>query len=304
MDWLRKVPVGQYVDGYSGWMRKVDPRVKLSWVLMFLLTPVLAGPLWRIGLVVVLFLITFTSFLPLRIWWRGLFLLLIMSLIFGLLSVFLPTGYPMAPLNVRSTQELSNALISSPSWELWRIGPINLGDFSLGPLVVDRRSAALGIKTSTLIFTVIHSVNLMLLTTSPEDLMWALRWFISPLAWIGAPVERMSFQLLLALRFLPLAQEEFQNLIRSFVTRSINLRSLGFKGTLNVFLSVGERLLANILLRSEQGAEALLVRGGLLIPSASFKPKALLNKNPSFQNIGAVFFLLVAVILRGKYGYF
>ena len=42
MDWLRQIPIGQYVDGAGGWLRRLDPRLKLLWVLMFLLTPVLA----------------------------------------------------------------------------------------------------------------------------------------------------------------------------------------------------------------------------------------------------------------------
>ena len=50
MDWLRQIPMGQYVDGSEGWLRRLDPRLKLAWSLMFLLTPVLAGPLWRVGL--------------------------------------------------------------------------------------------------------------------------------------------------------------------------------------------------------------------------------------------------------------
>ena len=61
MDWLRQVPMGQYVDGSTGWLRRLDPRLKLAWSLVFLLTPVLAGPLWRVGLVVALVLITFGS---------------------------------------------------------------------------------------------------------------------------------------------------------------------------------------------------------------------------------------------------
>ena len=69
MDWLRQLPIGQYVAGNSGWLRRLDPRLKLAWVLMFLLTPVLAGSLWRIGLVVALLLITLASGLPVRIWW-------------------------------------------------------------------------------------------------------------------------------------------------------------------------------------------------------------------------------------------
>ena len=42
---------------------------------MFLLTPVLAGPLWRLALVLGLLLITLISGLPVRLWWRSLLLL-------------------------------------------------------------------------------------------------------------------------------------------------------------------------------------------------------------------------------------
>ena len=71
MDWLRQVPMGQYVDGSTGWLRRLDPRLKLAWSLVFLLTPVLAGPLWRVGLVVALVLITLGQWPgSLRLWRR------------------------------------------------------------------------------------------------------------------------------------------------------------------------------------------------------------------------------------------
>ena len=75
MDWLRQIPMGQYVDGREGWLRRLDPRLKLAWSLVFLLTPVLAGPVWRLGLVVALLVLTLVSGLPRRIWWRSLLLL-------------------------------------------------------------------------------------------------------------------------------------------------------------------------------------------------------------------------------------
>ncbi|HBU26373.1 MAG TPA: cobalt ABC transporter permease, partial [Synechococcales bacterium UBA8138] len=53
MDWLRQLPIGQYVAG-GGWLRQLDPRLKFLWSLAFLLTPVLAGPGWRLALVVLL----------------------------------------------------------------------------------------------------------------------------------------------------------------------------------------------------------------------------------------------------------
>ena len=151
-------------------------------------------------------------------------------------------------------------------WELVRQGPWTLGPLSLGPVVVTRKSAELGINAATLLFTVLHSANLLLLTTAPEALVWAIHWWLKPLARLGWPMERLGFTLLLALCFLPLVQEELQNLLRSLATRSVNLKALGWKAGLGLLLAVGERLLANVLLRSEQGAEALMARGGRWLP--------------------------------------
>ncbi len=304
MDWLKEIPIGQYVAGKSSWLRLIDPRIKFSWVFMFLITPILASSTWRVSTVLTLLLITFSSSLPRRIWWRSLFLLLVFSLFIGLLSMLLPASEPSSQLTIRDHIEIPNAFLFTPSWELLKLGPLNLGGMSIGPLIVDRRSAELGIKTSTLIFTVIHSVNLMLITTPPEDLVWAMRWFLSPLTKLGFPTERMSFQLLLALRFLPLVQEELQNLFRSIGVRAVNLKKLGFKSSIGLFLSVGERLLSNILLRAEQGADSLMTRKGILVSSEQFRPPFISDPKYSLINFGSIFFLVLAIIFRCKYGTF
>lgn len=211
MDWLRQIPIGQYVDGPQSWLRRLDPRLKLGWSLVFLLTPVLAGPSWRVSLVLLLLLLTVASGLPRRLWSRSLGVLAVLALSVGLLSMFLPATDPAAALALRSPDELPGALVAGPSWDVLR----------LGPLRVDRASLLLGLRTSTLLFTVIHSVNLVLISTPPEDLVWALSWALSPLSRMGLPMERFGFQLLLALRFLPLAQEELQNLLRSLAGLSL-----------------------------------------------------------------------------------
>ena len=40
MDWLRQLPIGQYVDtsdsGPASWLQRLDPRLKLAWTLAFL----------------------------------------------------------------------------------------------------------------------------------------------------------------------------------------------------------------------------------------------------------------------------
>ncbi|MFM7238113.1 MAG: CbiQ family ECF transporter T component [Cyanobium sp.] len=281
MDFLRQLPIGQFVaeesaapDGAGrggSWLRRLDPRLKLAWTVAFLVTPILAGPVWRLALVGLLLLITALSGLPWRLWRRSLPLLLGLALLVGGLAAFLPAGDPAPGQLQRPPAEVrlqpGSPLDPAPqragrSWELLRWGPVQVGPVPLGPLVVNRRSATLGLNGATLLFTLVHSANLLLLTTPPEELVWALAWFLAPLRLLGWPVERLGFTLLLSLRFLPLVQEELQNLLRSVATRAVNLRRLGWRLSLGLVLGVGERLLANLLLRAEQGAEALQARGG------------------------------------------
>ncbi len=280
MDFLRQLPIGQFVAEESGggrgsWLRRLDPRLKLAWTVAFLVTPILAGPVWRLALVGLLLLITAVSGLPWRLWRRSLPLLLALALLVGSLAAFLPAG-GSAPGQLQRPPAEVRLLPGSPlepaperagrSWELLRWGPVNLGPLALGPLVVNRRSVELGLNGATLLFTLVHSANLLLLTTPPEDLVWALAWGLAPLARLGWPVERLGFTLLLSLRFLPLVQEELQNLLRAVATRAVNLRRLGWRASLGLVLGVAERLLANLLLRAEQGAEALQARGGHWLP--------------------------------------
>ncbi len=302
MDWLRQIPIGQYVSSGSGWLRFLDPRVKLLWVLMFLLTPVLASSSWRIALVAALISLTLTSGLPVRMWWRSFVLVVLLAAVLGILSILLPTGDASAVLPVRSPDEISGVNLNTSSWEMFRLGPLRLGFVSFGPIVVVRRSAQLALNTSTLIFTVVHSVNLMLLTTPPEELVWAMSWFLSPLSCLGFPVDRLCFQLLLSLRFLPLVQEEFQNLLRAMASRAVDFRRLGLKASIGLILSVGERLLANILLRAEQGAEAFLARGGFLLNPERFRPRMRMYSESRWLNICSGILLVVVLTLRGKYG--
>jgi energy-coupling factor transport system permease protein len=300
MDWLRQIPIGQYVDGTGSWLRRIDPRLKLAWTLAFLLTPILAGPAWRLALVGLLFLVTAASGLPWRIWRRTLPLLLLLALLVGLLATLLPAGSVASGSLNRPPQELRLAPQQRGlRWELLRWGPVQLGPVPLGPLVVTRRSAELGLNSATLLFTVIHSANLLLLTTPPEELVWGLSWCLAPLAPLGVPVDRLGFTLLLALRFLPLVQEEFQNLLRSLATRSVNLRRLGLNASLGLVLGLGERLLANVLLRSEQGAESLLARGGRWIAPHLLLRTGLLQRR--LQWIAGLA-LVVLLGLRWRYG--
>ena len=302
MNILTKFSVGQYVYGNKSWLRIIDIRLKLIIVMIFLITPIWAGPIWRLSLVGCLLLITFLSLLPSRVWWRSLLLLSCLSILIGFLSLIASSDVQSFESNLRNPDELQVLLENYKSWNVLQIPSQKIWFINFGPFNISRKAFELGIKTSTLIFTLIHSVNLMLLTTLQEDIVWGLSWFLYPLRKIGLPINKWLFQLLIALRFIPLVQEEFQNIIKSLSVRSINLKNLGFKKSFNVFLTLVERLLQNIFLRIDQGAESLLSKKEIIIKTNRFRtfhPSRSLNV---IVNTLSICFICIAIFLRKLYG--
>ena len=48
MNLLTKFSVGQYVHGNRSWLRIIDSRLKIIIVMIFLITPIWAGPIYEI----------------------------------------------------------------------------------------------------------------------------------------------------------------------------------------------------------------------------------------------------------------
>lgn len=302
MNILTKFPIGQYVDGNSSWLRIIDSRLKIIAVSIFLITPIWAGPLWRLSLVICLIFITFISLIPPRVWWRSLLFLLGLSLFIGLLSLIASSDTQSLDSSLRDPNELNLILESQENWNILEIPSKKIGFITFGPHNLSRKAFELGIKTSTLIFTVIHSVNLMLLTTLQEDIVWALSWFMKPLGKVGLPIDKWLFQLLLALRFIPLVQEELQNIIKAVSVRSINLRSLGLKKSINVLLTMVERLFLNIFLRIDQGADSLLSKKKISIKTQRYRAFDKKNSLTFIFNSLSICFICIAIFLRKQYG--
>ena len=302
MNILTKFSVGQYVYGNRSWLRIIDSRLKIIIVMIFLITPIWAGPIWRISLVGFLLVVTFLSLLPSRVWWRSLCFLSCLSLLIGCISILASSDIYTLDDYIRNPNELEVVVESYKKWNILQIPLQKIWFINFGPFNLSRKAFELGIKTSTLIFTVIHSVNLMLLTTLQEDIVWGLSWFLYPLRKFGLPINKWLFQLLIALRFIPLVQEEFQNIIKSMSVRSINFRNLGFKKSFNILLTLVERLFQNIFLRIDQGAESLLTKQEVIISTSRFRifyPSKSLNV---IVNTLSICFICIAIFLRKLYG--
>ncbi|WP_267384478.1 energy-coupling factor transporter transmembrane component T family protein [Cyanobacterium sp. uoEpiScrs1] len=250
MDLLRSLPIGLYLEKPITWLHQLDPRVKLAWLMTFLASPILANPFWQLGIVGILILLTITVGIPLRVWRQQMGWLIILSILILIITAIAPDG-----LAVNAQPRLLDSDLSLPQPTSY-----NYILFDKGRLIT-RRSVELGIRISTLIFILIYSTNLYLLTTAPEEITAGLEDLLEPLRRFKLPITEIMLTLTLSLRFIPLVLEELQNLARSIRTRAINWKKLGIKRSLQVWLVVVEKLLENLLLRAEEIAVAMEIRG-------------------------------------------
>jgi energy-coupling factor transport system permease protein len=310
MDLLRSLPVGLYLEEPITWLHRLDPRVKLFWLMGLLLSPILANSPWRIALVVILLGLTRIAKVPWRIWKRQMGWWTTLAILVLIITAISPDGLPIAPQPRRPIQGwieplpsgITQSATASETGDITADRPAHNsathnsatsgeaanGEASLGiaqptivpaplplawfqsyhyllihqgKLKITRRSLDLGIRISTLVFILVYSANLYLLTTAPEEITMGLENLLAPLRRFRWPITEITLTLTLALRFIPLVMEEFQNLVRSISTRAIHWKKIGFWPSLKIWLLVAERLLLNILLRAEQIAGAMKVRG-------------------------------------------
>ncbi len=278
MDLLRSLPIGSYLEQPVTWLHRIDPRVKLTWLMTFLIAPLLSNPFWRIALAASLILLTIVAGIPFRVWRKQMgWLLLLCTFMFLFASIspdslavkHTPRIAPFCPdaasvKTATDSQLIQPTKCASPLPDAtdYRYVLFDQPKFLVIPrLTITRRSLDVAIRISTLIFTLIYSTSLYLLTTAPEEITEGLDDLMSPLRRLNIPVSEIVLTLTLSLRFIPLVLEEVQNLVRSVRTRAINWKKLGLRRSSQLWLIVCEKLLENLLLRAEQIAVAMDVRG-------------------------------------------
>jgi energy-coupling factor transport system permease protein len=254
MDLLRSLPIGLYLEQPTTWLHRLDPRVKLGWLLSFLLAPILASSVWKLSLVALLVILSILAGIP----WRALkqqmgWLLLAGGAIF-IVGILSPDTLNVSH-QLRSPPDVGVEIVQPYQYVLFQI------DTGAIHLKITKKSIESAIYVSTLLFTLAYSTTIYLLTTAPEEITTGLDSLMSPLRRYHVPVTEITLTLTLALRFIPLVLEEIQNLVRSIYTRAIDWQKLGLKNSAKVWLTVSEKLLANLLSRAEQIAIAMQVRG-------------------------------------------
>ncbi|KAG6766479.1 hypothetical protein NC652_022088 [Populus alba x Populus x berolinensis] len=248
-------PIGQFISSPTTFLHSVDPRIKLIWLLALVVLPARSHIVMRFGLVVYIALLS-VLVLPRHVWMDQLGRV---SLLSGILFITLGLGSDGVPPLVQMRTP-PPAITGLPNL------PMSLSGYSylimkLGPLQFTRKGLSVASTAACLTFTVFQSASLCLATTTPEQLAFAMRWFMLPLRYIGVPVAEITLTLLLSLRFINLVFDEVRNVSLGIVSRRIKWKQLTIIETIDIFASYIRRIFKNIFSHAEQISQAMIVRG-------------------------------------------
>lgn len=193
MDLLRSLPIGLYLEQPITWLHRLDPRVKLAWLMSILVTPILADAQWRFALVGLLLGLTLAARIPYRVWRQQLGWLALLSIAVMLLTFVMPDGLEVSqPARMPTPEAIANL---DPPPEVLPDLPQPTGYryvvFDWRFITVTQRSLDLGIRVGTLLFTLIYGTNLYLLTTAPEEITLALESLMAPCAGFACPSQKL-----------------------------------------------------------------------------------------------------------------
>lgn len=248
-------PVGQFIASPSTFLHSLDPRVKQAWLLALVVLPARSHMVIRVGLVLFLALLSIWT-LPRDIWQDQ---LIRMSLLSGILFVMLALGTDGVPPLVQMRTPPAH-MLHMPSLPPAR-GAYSYVVMKLGPLQLTRKGLSLAATASCLSFAVLQSASLCLTTTMPEQLAAALRWYLLPLAHVGAPVDEIVLTLLLSLRFISLVFDEVRNIALGIVARGIKWKNLTVLETVDILFLYLRRIFNNLFSHAEHISQAMMARG-------------------------------------------
>ena len=249
------IPLGTYVSNHSSALHRLDPRLKQAWLATMLLLPQ-RGSLAEKSTVCLVLAFSTAAALPYRVWRPQLSVVTkVCSLIFFIAVLGSESVIPL--VGPREPSAFYEGLLDIPTFKNCYYNTL----FHFGPLQISQRNFSLAMSASCIAFTALQSAQLSLCTTTPEGMIWALRWYLKPLLLIGVPVDGIVFTLLFSMRFTTTVFDEIRNICLGLVSRRIEWHGLNLTTCVALFGSILLQTLNTLFLTSAAVSEALCARG-------------------------------------------
>lgn len=266
---LKDITLGQYFPG-SSLLHKLDPRMKIFLIVIYIATIFTANNIWSFALVLLsAFLLVWISEIPAKLILKGLKPIFLVMLFTAAINIFWTTG--------------ETPLIS---FYFIKIYPEGIA-YAIYMVV---RVVAL----------ILGSSVLLTYTTSPIALTDGLERVLAPLKVLHIPVHEFSMMMTIALRFIPTLIEETEKIISAQTARGADFSSGNLMQRAKALVPVMVPLFVSAFHRADELAVAMecrCYRGG----DGRTRMTQLHMHTRDILVLLALILLLVAVILLGVY---
>lgn len=261
---LKDITLGQYFPGQS-MIHRLDPRTKLTMLVVYIVALFLAEGWVSYGLVFVFLVVVIRlSTIPLKSILRGMKPLVMILIFTGVLNLFF-------------TQD-GEVLV-----KFWVL-TVTSGGLSRALMMMAR------------ILMLISGTFLLTYTTSPIALTDGLEALMNPLKKVGVPVHELSMMMCIALRFIPTLIEETDKIMSAQKARGADFESGSLTDRAKALIPILVPLFISAFRRADELATAMECRcyqGG----EGRTKMKQLHYHREDFLSYCAGAVLLVAVIV-------
>lgn len=191
---IRDITIGQYYPAESV-IHRLDPRVKLSGTLIYIVCLFLVKNFWGYLLAALaLGAVIKTSKVPLRYIVRGLKAIIILLMFTVLFNLFLTSGTPVFE---------------------WKF------------IHISKEGIELAVSMAVRLILLILGSSLMTFTTTPNQLTDGMERLLSPLKVFHVPVHEIAMMMSIALRFIPILLEETDKIMKAQQARGADFESGG-----------------------------------------------------------------------------
>lgn len=188
----RKITIGQYIPGDS-LIHKLDPRVKLLFTFLYIVSIFFIKDLWMYGVLAV-------------------FLLMIIKLADLPALRLIKSLRPMVWILILTI--LLN-LFMTPGEEIFRFYFLKITKEGV------EKSIFLALRLTFLIM----GSSILTLVTSPKELTDGLDFILSPLKKIGVPTEQLTMMMTIALRYIPTLFDETDKIMKAQMSRGADFET-------------------------------------------------------------------------------
>lgn len=224
------VSLGQYYEGKS-LIHKLDPRTKLIYVIMFMVSIFVAKSIYAFALLSVVVLLTVLfSRVPIRTILNGLKPLIVIVVFTAILNIFWTKAE------------------SDPLWQwkfitIYKEGLINAGLLAL-----------------RIVLLLVETTLFLSYTTTPIELTDGIESLLAPLKLIKLPVHEFAMLMTIALRFIPTLTDETSKIMNAQKARGADFSSGGLIKRAKALIPIIIPLFVSSFRRADELATAMECR--------------------------------------------